>query len=383
MIAIIVQFIRNFCCVLKSLLPSNSILQIRHELNILSFASKDGYGYSILELIIALTQFLAVLFNIYYGIKDLLNGLKENKKLQKWIIAMDSFALNEDARSSITKLSNNNFVSLQSYVITRQFIDKEKKSKEYQLIAGIWQIIFGVSFMFLCLNTLRMVQPKPVIDALIAMEIGLAYFLVYMWDSFLEKVKLAGRQYYLSNKVGSTDAITKSSILQTYLQEGGYDINNIHKSVLVLDDKYHPEWRNELANESEPSTETLVATFRSVSSLLDDLVEIKKKEDEDTKKLLLRNAEITYSFALLDLVYFLLNFIAGHGYMMGILAFYLPTNNSYLLKLYFLGFSHSDADWYGNFTGDLAWTIEPVLILLVSAIGHLTKPKEEEKVKKD
>ena len=335
-------------------------------------------------MIIALTQFLAVLFNIFYGIKDLLNGSKENKKLKKWIVAMDSFALNEDARSSIKKLDSGNFVSIQAYILTRQFIDKEKKSKEYQLISGIWQIIFGISFMFLCLNTLRMVQPKPVIDALIAMEIGLAYFLVYMWDSFLEKIKLAGRQYYLSNKVGSTDAITKSSILQTYLQEGGYDINNIHKSVLILDDKFHPAWRNELpSDELEPSTETLITTFRSVSSLLDNLVEIKKKEDEDTKKSLLKNAEVTYCFAFLDLVYFLLNLIAGHGYMMGILAFYLPTNNSYLLKLSFLGFSHSDADWYGNFAGDLAWTIEPALVLLVSVISNLRKPKEEEKIKND
>ena len=372
MIAVVVQFIRNFSCVLKSLLPQSSSLQLRHVLPISLAASG---GYSILELIIALTQFLAVLFNLYYGTNDLLNGLRDTTKLKKWITAIDSFALSENA------INISGFVSLQTYYVTRQFIEKEKKSKEYQLIVGIWQIIFGISFIFLTLNTLRMVTPKPVIDALIAMEIGLAYILVYMWDGFLEKTRVAGRQYYLATKVGAIDNITKSSVLLTYMQEGGYDTNNIHKSVLVLEDSFHPQWRNDLL-EPELSREILVSTFKSVSSLLDNLVEIKKKEDDSVKQSLLKKAEGTYCLALLDLVYFLLNFIAGHGYLMGILAFYLPTSTNYFLKIIFLGLSHSDADWYGNFAGDLAWTIEPVLILLVSAITYIRSPTID-KVKKD
>ena len=372
MIAVVVQFIRNFCCVLKSLLPSTSPLQIRHE--VISSFDATG-GYSILEILIASTQFLAVLFNLYYGINDLLNGLKETTKLDKWIHAIDSFALSEGS------INISSFVSLQSYYVTRQFIEKEKKSKEYQLIVGGWQIIFGISFMFLTLNTLRMITPKPVIDALIAMEIGLAYILVYMWDGFLEKTRIAGRQYYLATKIGAMDDVQKSSLLLTYLQEGGYDTNNIHKSVLVLEESFHPQWRNDL-QESELPRETLVATFKSVSSLLDSLVEVKKKGDDSTKQSLLKKAESTYGLAFLDLIYFLLNFIAGHGYLMGILAFYLPTNNSYFIKIIFLGLSHSDADWWGNFAGDLAWTIEPVLVLLVAAITAITSTKDE-KVKKD
>jgi hypothetical protein len=53
-------------------------------------------------------------------------------------------------------------------------------------------------------------------------------------------------------------------------------MNNIHKSVLVLEEKFHPDWRNDLKEEELPR-ETLVATFKSVSSLLDSLVEVKKK----------------------------------------------------------------------------------------------------------
>lgn len=373
MIAVIVQFIRNFCCVLKSLLPSSSLLQIRHEIKTVSFLANDGY--SILEMLISLTQFLAVIFNLYYGINDVIIGLKDTKKLKKWIIAMDHFALSENS------INISSFVSLQSYFVTRQFIEKEKKSKEYQLIVGIWQIIFGISFIFLTLSTLRMVTTKPVINALIAMEIGLAYILVYMWDSFLEKTRVAGRQYYLATKVGAIDDITKSTLLLTYLQEAGYDINNIHKSVLVLDDNFHPQWRDELL-EPEVSRQTLVATFKSVSSLLDSLIDVKKKGDDNTKQTLLRKAENVYCLALLDLIYFVLNFIAGHGYLMGILAFYLPTNNSYLLKIIFLGLSHNEADWWGNFAGDLAWTIEPVLVLLTAAITYFTSSKID-KIKND
>lgn len=57
--------------------------------------------------------------------------------------------------------------------------------------------------------------------------------------------------------------------------------------------------------------------------------------------------------------------------MMGILAFYYPSDSlsngstvRFWMEIVNLGITvSSDADWYGNFAGDLAWTIEPIVII--------------------
>ena len=72
-----------------------------------------------------------------------------------------------------------------------------------------------------------------------------------------------------------------------------------------------------------------------------------------------------YVKAYREFVYFLLNFVAFYGYLMGILAFYYPDDDkqpSYVRSLKF-GYGNRLADWTGNFAGDLMWTIEPLVIL--------------------
>lgn len=66
---------------------------------------------------------------------------------------------------------------------------------------------------------------------------------------------------------------------------------------------------------------------------------------------------------VLDCVYLLLNAMAGYGYLLGIFAFYLPNNS--ICRLFMFGLSDGDGDWWGNLAGDGAWTIEPLLIILM------------------
>jgi len=47
-----------------------------------------------------------------------------------------------------------------------------------------------------------------------------------------------------------------------------------------------------------------------------------------------------------------------------------------------LGYGNSDADWGGNFAGDLMWTVEPVVILaspyfIKKMIGAVVKAKQD------
>ncbi len=65
-----------------------------------------------------------------------------------------------------------------------------------------------------------------------------------------------------------------------------------------------------------------------------------------------------------DYMYLLLNLLAFWGYLMAPITFYLPeTSNSTINTVATLGMADSEADWLGNFVGDLCWTIEPAIIL--------------------
>ena len=62
-------------------------------------------------------------------------------------------------------------------------------------------------------------------------------------------------------------------------------------------------------------------------------------------------------------VYLLLNFAAFYGYLIGILVYYLPNGSSAFADAIKLGAADGNADWWGNFVGDLCWTVEPALII--------------------
>jgi hypothetical protein len=67
-----------------------------------------------------------------------------------------------------------------------------------------------------------------------------------------------------------------------------------------------------------------------------------------------------------EIIYFILNFIAWYGYGMCIVVYYFPIvlqQPDYIRVLLFY-YHNDDADWYGNFAGDVMWTLEPIIVLL-------------------
>merc|ERR1712196_707083 len=65
----------------------------------------------------------------------------------------------------------------------------------------------------------------------------------------------------------------------------------------------------------------------------------------------------------------ILNLIAGHGFNLGVVAFKFQTNSNYFATLYRHGLSVPTADFYGNFSGDLAWTVEPLFLIFADKLG--------------
>ena len=382
-----IQLLRNSFCVLKSLLPASSFLQRPY------FTDSSFYPLTVttcIELPIALTQFMAVLFNASSGYTNISDGRSDLSRMTNWLLALDRVFLADSSKFSGAE-----------YLIIKHGLTADRIQSRTRVIVGVFELIFAVAFLFLVLNSLHIVgptHPKPLIDALISMEIGLAYILVIMWKSFADKVKDFRRLFKLHTSIRSLKAPTKANLLIGAV-DSGFKIEELYEVLIALDESYTPSWRAKSQNGCvgdvctiKPLTITgeIQAEFKNVSAILAKLTaaDASSKGSSLGTSAALRLRKQGFEAQLqapLELLYFLLNFIAGYGYLLGILAFYVPEMASShplgmfdLLqntisgtglhyswcKVLMFGLSHGDADWYGNLAGDIAWTVEPIVLLL-------------------
>lgn len=405
-----IQLLRNSFCVLKSLLPASSFFQKPY------FTDSSFYPLTVttcIELPIALTQFMAVLFNASSGYTNISDGRSDLNRITNWLLALDRVFLADSLKFSGAE-----------YLIIKHGLTADRNQSRTRVIVGVFELIFAVAFLFLVLNSLHVVgpsHPKPLIDALISMEIGLAYILVIMWKSFADKVIGFRRLSRLHASISSLKAPTKANLLIGAL-DSGFKIEELYEALIALDGSYSPSWRAKSQNDCvgdvctiKPSTVTaeIQAEFKNVSAILTKLT----AADAASNKGSILRSSVALSLrkqgfeaqlqAPLELIYFILNFIAGYGYLLGILAFYVPETVSshplgivdFLLntisstglnhswcKVLMFGLSHSDADWYGNLAGDIAWTVEPIVLLLnkplISYLSNLEYSDESRPVTK-
>lgn len=365
---LIVQFFRNLFCVAKSLLPQNSVLQQPTGLTIGFLPSQTTW----IELLIAPTQLWAVWYNIHHGISDMTSGYKKYHEFADRLQHLDKIILTRSGPEGC---------------IVRHGIVKAKQNTMLTVIAGFWEVVIGICFIFLALNSLHIdfaTHPKPVIDALIAMEVALFYFLVLMWRTFVDGFR-EGKRLQLLAKLVETHKLSESQptgALLTKACDIGYGDHDLHTATQALTIDYTPAW---------DKPETLAATGSNRKLAIEASVEaeleaIKKvlaevtgtSKDSVAHRVLVTNSLVKKSQArtnhtTLDLIYFLLNFTAGWGYLLCVLAFYTPEGSANLQSLGAVGKSlyraikfgldDASADWWGNLAGDTAWTIEPAILL--------------------
>lgn len=255
---------------------------------------------------------------------------------------------------------------------------------------------------------------KLVVDSLISMEIGLLFFLYLMWQSLVAARQRARYLTNLSSTVslpssttpsGNESAVALYSLLEQVVESQALPLlSDGIALVSSLGGQCSATNAGQLAQYSEKiqSMHSPEVVWQAVIDFMTTLKsggaaasqgakgspkrnksnsknsQEEKKPAEGTmitvdKNLLvraLRQQAGAYggSKFLLDVVLFLLNVIAGYGYLMGILAYYYlwPSSSSpppSWVQTICFHLPADDADWIGNFAGDLAWTIEPLLIL--------------------
>jgi hypothetical protein len=383
-ISVWIQFFRNLFCVLKSLLSQGNFLQNAF------FTESSFYPLTLtttIELLIAPTQFAAVILNLLSGFNAILLGKCDLDLANDWLSALDRVLLSSGLEFSGV-----------AYLIVRQGLESDIAASNRRMFIGMWELVFGFAFFFLFLNSLHIVgptHPKPLVDAVLSMEIGLAYILVIMWQSFTEKVKDSSRSKRLAAFIRESRGQPLGTLLAGAI-DSGFKGDDLFKA-LSLFDAYKPLWRTK--NPTEFVSKKITKNTRIENEIQVEMINVtvvlSKLSTMDVKgrdihaanriKLALildRQAYIGSLQAPLELFYFMLNFIAGYGYLLGVLAFYIPevthevplgvsdlvtkiiVGDYSLCKVLMFGMSHGDADWWGNLAGDFAWTVEPITIIL-------------------
>ena len=343
-LAVAVQLVRNALCVLKSLLPRTHALMLPIPL-----ADKGTIAAtpSLLELCVAVTQFAAVVFNARSALTSLFSGTVQLR----------------DAPSRQEELDRLLIASPSSVnIVLMQRVHLEQRSYLLSVVTGLCDLPIAFSFVFLTLSSLKLTgstHPKPVIDGILISEISIAVYVCIMLVSWLSKVAESRRLQRLSDTLTEIEemAVDKVEML-TMIYDAGYS-HNISQALEHMDSEYALIAKHELPLEPQG---------QAVSDALERLMRPEEHRRELPEKLEYLSAQMMNQ-GMLEAVLFVLNLIAWYGYLVAALTFYIPESSqpSWFTAAK-LSFSHRDADFWGNFLGDLAWTIEPMLLLFVAPL---------------
>jgi hypothetical protein len=272
--------------------------------------------------------------------------------------------------------------------IVNESLLKEARFGLRSVFIGFLVTPIGIAFWWLVLNSYHITEVDwfgglpALIHALEVMEICLLPLLYFMIvDGFQTLAKY-----------------TKTKGLLNDLKKGGLSPKSVSVGTYESMTGWVPFWDSGTAMFAGPEEDEEKRTDEEVRKVKNTLTaffpEDKKGGEKEAKisKEALEEAEDKLEAAVpvlrmegyREFLYFVFNFVAFYGYLMGIVAFYYEDDNvqpSHIRSLKF-GYANTDADWTGNFAGDVMWTIEPLVILGSPFLVAWVKPQKK-KVKAD
>lgn len=334
----IVQLIRNGLCCIKDLnLFPDSGIHAAAELPLPEPMNKT----TPLEFLIAISQFYAFVSVSMSGFSLLLDsGYRKLRRVEKIQMKHKNTGGTADA-------------------ILMERLDKEKATAKKNMFIGANVFSIGVCFFWLTANSLHVTETdwiggiQALIHALTIMEVALVPLLYFM---IADSIMLIG----------------KASVME-YLAKILRKCNDKVPAVILTDDTFAvllqkgwtPFWAGKSSLDDDDEEQEIT---KEVSNLVAELEAWTNEKDNTAMKATIKetaarldaDAVTTRYQAYREIFYFLLNFVAFYGYMIGVLVYYKNAEDHeqpiYVRGLK-LGLSNNDADWTGNFAGDLMWTI--------------------------
>lgn len=365
----LVQLIRNALCCVKDLnLLSDGALYKPVGLSLPSPMDETTW----LEMCIGITQFYAFVTISMSGYQLLYyKGWVPLSKMAKKTGAVSSKAVSNQV----------------AYGLVQERLSKEWKEHGRNMFVGLNVFSIGVAFFWLFGNSFHVTQTpwiggiQGLIHALTVMEIALVPLLYLMITDSIDLLGQASVMEYLAQILSNCARAKRSTIPPEILTEkvvtlledgGGGDPFWGGKSNVLEDDEDHDEQMKSLLSKLESWTNTKTSSSPS-------------RWEEEAERLKAQ-AAITRYESYREQIYFVLNFVAFYGYLLGIVTYYITEESEdkehYTIRALKFGMTHADADWTGNFAGDLMWTIEPIIILASPSFLAFLKPSTK-KVKKD
>jgi hypothetical protein len=253
----------------------------------------------------------------------------------------------------------------------------------------------SASFLWLAANSWHITATDwmgglpALIHALTVMNLCLVPLLYYMYKDAGEQFAKASRLQLLARKL-QIGAVTEADLGLTTLE--------------VLSG-WFPFWDSGVgifeSVDTDKEEKQMASEKTKLQTILDDITGVtgsKKKADTDQDETTIRTRlqrekadelqpiiAVTRLEGYREYLYFVVNTIACYGYSLCILVYYWPEELKQpdWLRIVMFHLLPDDADWHGNFAGDLMWTIEPFIILSSPLYLNAVRRRKPQKAKTD
>jgi hypothetical protein len=327
-----------------------------------------------LEILISITQFYACVSCSRSGFDLMSTSIG---KLRRIVRIVES------------RLSSSSKDWSQADRIVNESLFKEAKFALRSAFIGALVFPIGVAFIWLTANSWHVTETDwigglaALIYALVVMEIALVPLLYFMIADGFEMLAKSKRCKDLLDIIDAGKLTPEAIGIHRYETMTGWvpfwDAGVPLFSVASDDED------KKVQTEVKKVKDTLATWFPEDKKKGEKEDKLSKEAFEEAKDKLESTVPQLRMEGYREFLYFVFNFVAFYGYMMGPLVYYFEDEQLqpvYVqsLKLFY---DNDNADWTGNFAGDLMWTIEPLVIFGSPFLIQMAKPQKANKVKAD
>jgi hypothetical protein len=373
----IVQFMRNALCCIKdlNLFESSGIHDVKYTHRFLDLPTPLD-GTTPLEVVISFTQLYACISTAKSGFSLFTSSVGKLRR----ILRIVEYRMTKQQNGKLTDADR----------IVNESLLKEAKFAFRSVFIGLLVTPIGICFWWLFINSWHITSVDwfgglpALIHALEIMELCMLPLLYFMIKDGFEMLAKSKRTSGVLDQLKGGNMSSASAIgIQSYETMTGW---------VPFWDSGTSMFAGPAKGEMELVEKELKSVNETLSSWFGASGEKKNGEKEEKiSRQALNNAEEKLEDAVpalrfegyREFIYFVLNFVAFYGYLMAPVTFYWDddSNQPYHIQSMKFWYLNVDADWTGNFAGDLMWTIEPLIIMGSPFLVTWVKPQK--KVKAD
>jgi len=282
-----------------------------------------------------------------------------------------------------------------------EFIRKSLAQEANAALRGTWEgmalFVTGVGFFWFSAHSLHVTGTGWIgglpafIHALLMMQMALVYFLYTMYKDSARNIRRSKQALLVIEELSAIDDMNKKykkdknkkevAVVETrWLTFETYN--------LLLGDDWNPFWAKGDVSSVDRMAEGKMfeKEIELLKSNVKSFTESEVIMDSKTAARLEKRAETFKWEGYREFGSLIFNCFAFYGYAMALVSYYFDdeeTQPGYIKNCKF-GYSNMDADWTGNFVGDVMWTVEPIFIVSMPIVMRLMSKREtNKKIKSD